>query len=138
MSASSTRSRRPTAVAVPGGAGGVLVMWEEQEGSSWKVKVRRVGPSIEVEAVILKHTAVQEAAVVGMADAQWGETPHAFVVLRSGATVESNELREFVRARLAHFKCPRAFHFVPELPKTATGKIQKFVLRGKKASISAQ
>jgi fatty-acyl-CoA synthase len=94
--------------------------------------------SIEVEGTILKHAAVQEVAVVGMPDAQWGEAPHAFVVLRAQATVDEGTLREFVRARLAHFKCPRAFHFVDELPKTATGKIQKFVLRGRRSAIATQ
>jgi fatty-acyl-CoA synthase len=94
--------------------------------------------SIEVEGTLLSHHAVQEAAVVGMPDLQWGESPHAFVVLRSGDGIDEAALREFVRARLAHFKCPRAYHFVDELPKTATGKIQKFVLRGRRAAIAAQ
>jgi fatty-acyl-CoA synthase len=94
--------------------------------------------SIEVEGTLLSHHAVQEAAVVGMPDAQWGESPHAFVVLRSGGGVDEAALRDFVRSRLAHFKCPRAYHFVDELPKTATGKIQKFVLRGRRAAIAAQ
>jgi fatty-acyl-CoA synthase len=94
--------------------------------------------SIEVECVLLKHDAVQEVAVVGLPDAQWGEAPHAFVVLRAGANASETALREFVRARLAHFKCPRGFHFVSELPKTATGKIQKFVLRGRRPAIATQ
>jgi fatty-acyl-CoA synthase len=59
-------------------------------------------------------------------------------VLRAGERVDDAALREFVRARLAHFKCPRAYHFVDELPKTATGKIQKFVLRGRRAAIATQ
>jgi len=92
--------------------------------------------SVEVEGVLLQHPAVQEVAVVGMPDPKWGEAPHAFVILRGETTAEI--LREFVRARLAHFKCPQAFHFVTELPKTATGKVQKFLLRGKKAGITAQ
>jgi len=94
--------------------------------------------SIEIEGVLLRHPAVQEAAVVGMPDAQWGESPHAFVVLKPGATATDEELRQFVRDRMAHFKTPRAVHFVTELPKTATGKIQKFVLRGSKAAIAQQ
>ena len=65
-----------------------------------------------------------------MPDAKWGESPHAFVVLNAGATATEAELREFVRDRLAHFKAPQRCHFVDELPKTATGKIQKYVLRG--------
>jgi fatty-acyl-CoA synthase len=94
--------------------------------------------SIEVEGVILKHECVGEVAVVGMPDAQWGEAPHAFVVPRVGMSLDTTTLREFVRERLAHFKCPRAFHVVNELPKTATGKIQKFVLRGRRSAIAAQ
>jgi fatty-acyl-CoA synthase len=94
--------------------------------------------SVEVEGALLRHPAVLEAAVVGMPDDQWGEAPHAFVVLRDGAAATADELREFARSRLAHFKVPRAFSFVPELPKTATGKIQKFVLRGGRTAISAQ
>ena len=92
--------------------------------------------SIEVEGVLLRHGAVVEAAVVGMPHERWGETPHAFVVVRS--PVAEAELRDFARAALAHFKVPTAFHFVPELPKTATGKIQKFVLRGRASAIVRQ
>ncbi len=94
--------------------------------------------SIEVESVLLRHDAVQEAAVVGMPDEKWGESPHAFVVLRAGQQATEEELRTFLRDRLAHFKCPRAVHFVADLPKTATGKVQKYVLRGGRAGISKQ
>ena len=94
--------------------------------------------SIEIEGMLLRHPAVQEVAVVGMPDPQWGEAPHAFVVLKPGATATEDELRQFVRDRTAHFKTPRAVHFVVELPKTATGKIQKFVLRGSTAAIAQQ
>jgi fatty-acyl-CoA synthase len=94
--------------------------------------------SVEVEGELLRHPAVLEAAVVGVPDPKWGETPHAFVVLRQGATATADELREFARSRLAHFKVPKEFSFIPELPKTATGKIQKFVLRGGRAAIAAQ
>jgi fatty-acyl-CoA synthase len=94
--------------------------------------------SVEVEATLLRHPAVQEAAVVGLPDPRWGEAPHAFVVLKAGATVEPEEIRQFTRDRLAHFKCPHSVTFVAELPKTATGKIQKFVLRDGRAAISAQ
>ena len=94
--------------------------------------------SIEVEGVLLRHPAVQEVAVVGLPDEQWGETPHAFVVLKPGTSVTEDELRQFARDNMAHFKVPRGFHFIAELPKTATGKIQKFVLRGKRAAIAAQ
>ena len=94
--------------------------------------------SVEVEAMLLRHPAVQEVGVVGLPDARWGEAPHAFVVLKAGATATAEELREFSRRHLAHFKTPHSFVFVPELPKTATGKIQKFVLRQGRANLSAQ
>ena len=94
--------------------------------------------SVEVESVLLRHPAVQEAAVVGLPDVKWGEAPHAYVVLKPGAAVSGDELRAFTRERLAHFKTPHTFTFLAELPKTATGKIQKFVLRGKRSAIAAQ
>jgi fatty-acyl-CoA synthase len=85
--------------------------------------------SVEVEGVLLRHPAVQEVAIVGLPDDKWGETPHAFVVFRDGASATDTEIIEFVRERLAHFKAPRGVTMVTELPKTATGKIQKYVLR---------
>jgi fatty-acyl-CoA synthase len=94
--------------------------------------------SVEVEGVLLRHPSVLEVAVVGVPDEQWGEAPHGFMVLKPGAAATEEELREFARGRLAHFKVPRGFTFVAELPKTATGKIQKYVLRGGRAAISAQ
>src|SRR5213076_2754909 len=94
--------------------------------------------SVEVEGVLLRHPSVQETAVVGLPDAKWGEAPHAFVVLKPGSAAAPEELRAFTRDRLAHFKCPHSFTFVTELPKTATGKIQKFVLRGRRSAIAAQ
>jgi fatty-acyl-CoA synthase len=94
--------------------------------------------SIEVEGALLRHRAILEAAVVGMPHEKWGETPHAFVVLRPGSSTTEAELRDFARSCLAHFKVPSVFHFVEELPKTATGKIQKFVLRGRASAIVPQ
>jgi fatty-acyl-CoA synthase len=94
--------------------------------------------SIEVEAALLRHPAVLEAAVVGMPHPKWGESPHAFVVLREGMRLSDDELRQFARGVLTHFKVPSAFHLVADLPKTATGKIQKFVLRGRSAAIVKQ
>jgi fatty-acyl-CoA synthase len=94
--------------------------------------------SVEVEGELLRHPSVQEVAIVGMPDERWGETPHAFVVLAAGSQATEAELIEFARERLAHFKAPRHVHFVDELPKTATGKIQKYVLRGGTAAISRQ
>jgi fatty-acyl-CoA synthase len=81
---------------------------------------------------------VQEVAIVGLPHEKWGEAPHAFVVLRAGATADEKELREFARANMAHFKAPQGFTFLNELPKTATGKVQKYVLRGGKAAIARQ
>src|SRR5437016_1647454 len=89
--------------------------------------------SVEVEGALLRHPAVQEVAIVGMPDERWGEAPHAFVVLKAGATTTETELRNYARDHLAHFKCPQRIQFVSELPKTATGKVQKYVLRGKPA-----
>jgi fatty-acyl-CoA synthase len=94
--------------------------------------------SVEVEGILLRHPAVQEVAVVGFPHERWGETPRAFVVLKAGASATEDEMREFAREKMAHFKVPHSFDFVPELPKTATGKIQKYVLRGKKAAIHKQ
>jgi fatty-acyl-CoA synthase len=94
--------------------------------------------SVEVEGTLLRHPAVGEAAVVGLPSEQWGETPQAFVVLLPGQQATEEELITFVRERLAHFKAPRGVTFVAELPKTATGKIQKFVLRGGAANLSRQ
>jgi fatty-acyl-CoA synthase len=94
--------------------------------------------SIEVEGILLRHPAVQEVAVVGMAHEKWGEAPYAFVVLREGAKATEAELRDFARQNMAHFKVPQEFRFLAALPKTATGKIQKYVLRGRKSAISHQ
>jgi fatty-acyl-CoA synthase len=94
--------------------------------------------SVEVEGTLMRHPAVQEVGVVGVKHEKWGEAPHAFVVLKPGASATDSELIEFVRERLAHFKAPHAVTFVKELPKTATGKIQKYILRGGKSAISAQ
>ncbi len=94
--------------------------------------------SVEVEGLLLRHPAVQEVAVVGIPDERWGEAPHAFVILAGGASVSEEELRAFARDAMAHFKVPKTFHFIDELPKTATGKIQKFVLRGRSSAIGTQ
>jgi len=84
--------------------------------------------SIEVEDVLYRHPAVLEAAVVAQPDEKWGETPCAFVTLRDGAQATEQELVEFCRARLAHYKAPRRIVFGPLL-KTSTGKVQKNLLR---------
>ena len=92
--------------------------------------------SIEVEDVLYRHPAILAAAVVARPDAKWGETPCAFVELKPGAQVSEAELIAFCGGHLARFKLPRAVVF-GELPKTSTGKIQKFVLREKAKSASA-
>jgi fatty-acyl-CoA synthase len=84
--------------------------------------------TIEVEDVLYRHPAVLEAAVVARPDTMWGETPCAFVTLKDGAEAGAADIIAFCRAHLAHFKAPRRIIFGP-LPKTSTGKIQKFVLR---------
>jgi fatty-acyl-CoA synthase len=84
--------------------------------------------SIEVEHTLVQHPAVLECAVVGMPDEKWGEVPKAFVGLRPGETATEQEIIDFCRERIAHYKCPKAVEFT-ELPKTSTGKIQKFRLR---------
>src|SRR5215831_9438285 len=94
--------------------------------------------SIEVEGCLLRHPAVQEVAVVGMPHEKWGESPHAFVILRKNAKTTEEELKLHVRRSLAHFKTPQWVTFVDELPKTATGKVQKFILRAGGAGISRQ
>jgi fatty-acyl-CoA synthase len=94
--------------------------------------------SVEVEAVLLRHPAVMEVAVVGLTDERWGEAPHAFLVFRPGMSASDEELAAFVRERMARFKVPKGWHTLDELPKTATGKIQKFVLRGGAAAVSRQ
>ena len=94
--------------------------------------------SIEVEGVLLRHPSVQVVAVVGLPHEKWGEAPHAFVVLKPGATLTEDEMREFARQRLAGFKVPKGLTLQAELPKTATGKIQKYVLRGGRGAVAAQ
>ncbi|PYV08415.1 MAG: o-succinylbenzoate--CoA ligase, partial [Acidobacteria bacterium] len=85
-----------------------------------------------------RHPAVQEVAIVGWPDERWGEVPHAFVVKKPGESITESDLREFARAHLAHFKVPSHFTFLFELPKTATGKIQKYVLRERRSAVSQQ
>ncbi len=84
--------------------------------------------TIEVEQVVCRHPDVLECAVVSMPHERWGERPKAFVTLKDGAALTERELIDFCRAQIAHFKCPDAIAFGP-LPKTSTGKVQKFALR---------
>ena len=85
--------------------------------------------TIEVEQAVVSHDAVLEAAVVAMPHEHWGERPIAYVTLKSGATAEPDEIIDHVRDQLAHYKAPDIVEIVDELPKTSTGKIQKYVLR---------
>ncbi len=94
--------------------------------------------SIEVEGTLLRHPAIREAAIVGLPHEKWGETPHAFVVLHEGGSTTEDDVIAFAREHLAHFKAPSGVTFVSELPKTATGKIQKYVLRKGAPNLSAQ
>ena len=94
--------------------------------------------SVEVEAALLAHPAVMEVGVVGLPHEKWGEAPYAFVVLKPGVSTSPDDLRTYCRSKLAHFKVPHGFTFVAELPRTATGKIQKFVLRNHRPNMSAQ
>ena len=87
--------------------------------------------SIEVEKVLAEHPAVLEAAVVAAPDEKWGEVPKAYVGLKAGQQATADELIEFCRGRLAHFKCPKYVEFGP-LPRTATGKIRKNELRARR------
>jgi len=86
--------------------------------------------SVEVEDCLYQHPAVAEVAVIGVPSERWGETVKALVVLRAGEEATDVELIEFCRERLAHFKCPTSVEFRAALARTATGKLQKFKLRG--------
>ncbi len=88
----------------------------------------------EVEATLVQHPAVLEAAVIGVPDAEGLTKTKAFVVLKPGGAATADELKAFVKDKLAPYKYPRQIEFVPDLPKTATGKIQRFRLREQEAS----
>ncbi len=91
----------------------------------------------EVEATLVEHPAVLEAAVIGMTDAEGLVKTKAFVVLKAGQSVDEAGLKAFVKERLAPYKYPRVIEFIDELPKTATGKIQRFRLRERDAAKAA-
>jgi acyl-CoA synthetase (AMP-forming)/AMP-acid ligase II len=86
--------------------------------------------SIEVEDCLFSHPAVAEVAAIGVPDDKWGETVKALVVLAPGAEATEADLIAHTRERLAHYKCPTSVEFRNELARTATGKLQKFKLRG--------
>ena len=85
--------------------------------------------SPDIEDVLYRHAAVLECAVIGVPHEKWGETPKALVVRRHGEHADEAEIIGFCRDNLAHFKCPTSVEFRDELPRTATGKLQKFKLR---------
>ncbi len=115
---------------------GDLAVWDEHESVHIVDRKKDViisgGENIsspEIEDTLYQHPAVLECAVIGVPSDKWGETPLAIVVLRPGESVDEAGIIEFCRQNLAHFKCPTKVDFVPELPRTATGKLQKFRLR---------
>jgi fatty-acyl-CoA synthase len=83
----------------------------------------------EIEDALYKHPAVLECAVIGVPSEKWGETPKALVILREGMAATEDEILQFSREQMAHFKCPTSVEFVDSLPRTATGKLQKFLIR---------
>jgi fatty-acyl-CoA synthase len=85
--------------------------------------------TVEVEQALMSHPAVLDVAVIGVRDEKWGERPKAFVVLRAGHSATQEELFTHVTIKIARFKAPREIDIVVDLPKTSTGKIQKFMLR---------
>ena len=85
--------------------------------------------TVEVEQALMSHPSVLEVAVVGVPDERWGERPKAFVVMRPGMTATAAELTAHVRTKIAGYKAPRDIDIIVDLPKTSTGKIQKFKLR---------
>ncbi|WP_423803227.1 class I adenylate-forming enzyme family protein, partial [Parageobacillus thermoglucosidasius] len=85
--------------------------------------------STEVEGVIYKHPDVLEVAVIAVPDDKWGEVPKALVVRKEGSTLTEEELIRFCRDNMAHYKAPKSVEFMSSLPRTATGKLQKYKLR---------
>jgi fatty-acyl-CoA synthase len=83
----------------------------------------------EIEEYLYRHQKVLEAQVFGVPDPKLGEEVCAWIVLKAGATATEDEIREFCRGQIAHYKIPRYVRFVKELPKTVTGKAQKFAMR---------
>jgi fatty-acyl-CoA synthase len=117
---------------------GDLAVWDEFENVHIVDRKKDViisgGENIsspDIEDVLYRHEAVLECAVIGVPHEKWGETPKALVVLRAGGAATEQELIQFCRDNMAHFKCPTSVEFVAELPRTVTGKLQKFKLREK-------
>jgi benzoate-CoA ligase len=96
---------------------------------------------IEIENILMEHPMVQEAAAIGNADGNNLVKPAAYIVLKNSASNTPQmieEIRQHVVGRLAAYKCPQEFQVVPELPKTATGKIQRYKLRQSASSTTSQ
>jgi fatty-acyl-CoA synthase len=115
---------------------GDLAVWDEYENIHIVDRKKDViisgGENIsspEIEDCLYQHRAVLECAVIGIPDEKWGETPVALVVMRDGEQVEEAELIAFCREKMTHFKCPTQIRFIEELPRTVTGKLQKYKLR---------
>ena len=115
---------------------GDLAVWDEFENIHIVDRKKDViisgGENIsspEIEDCLYQNSAVLECAVIGVPHEKWGETPVALVVLRDDTTASEKDLIAFCRERMAHFKCPTSIRFLNELPRTATGKLQKFKLR---------
>ena len=115
---------------------GDLAVWDEFENIHIVDRKKDViisgGENIsspEIEDCLYQHPAVLECAVIGIPHEKWGETPVALVLTRETESATEEELIAFCRERMAHFKCPTSVRFVPELPRTATGKLQKYKLR---------
>ena len=115
---------------------GDLAVWDEYENIHIVDRKKDViisgGENIsspEIEDCLYQHAAVLECAVIGVPHEKWGETPVALVVKRAGEDASEQALIAFCRDRMAHFKCPTQIRFVEELPRTATGKLQKYKLR---------
>jgi fatty-acyl-CoA synthase len=92
----------------------------------------------EVERVLLEHPDVSECGVIGRRDARWDEVPVAYVIRRTGCLVDADGLKAHVETQLARFKVPREFVFVDDLPRTALGKVQHFMLKQIDVRISVQ
>ncbi len=115
---------------------GDLAVWDETESIHIVDRKKDViisgGENIsspEIEDCLFQHAAVLECAVIGVPHEKWGETPVALIVTREGQNATEEELIAHCRDKMAHFKCPTSIRFVDELPRTATGKLQKYKLR---------
>jgi acyl-CoA synthetase (AMP-forming)/AMP-acid ligase II len=110
--------------------------WMDEEGYLYRSGraddvIIRGGENIspkEVEEALISHPKIEEVAVIGLPDEEWGQEPHAVVVLKEGETATHEEIIDFTRDKLAGFKRPRSVIFVDELPRTAIGKLQRKIL----------